>query len=61
MSPTTLRALALNGTLKPSPARSEYLISSDTGWSDTTARAAAQNLHTVARALASTPLTAPPS
>jgi multimeric flavodoxin WrbA len=39
----------------------EYLTSDDTQWSVTTGQAAAQNLHTVARALAAVPLQAPPS
>jgi multimeric flavodoxin WrbA len=45
----------------PGPGEEEYLTSQDVEWTNKTARAAAQNLHTVARALAITPLTAPPS
>lgn len=45
----------------PGPGEEEYLTSDDTDWSVTTGRAAAQNLHTVARALAAMPLQAPPS
>ena len=39
----------------------EFLTCGDTQWSVTTGRSAAQNLHTVARALAAVPMTAPPS
>ena len=43
----------------PGPGDEVYLNSDDTEWTDTTARTAAQNLHTVARALAHHPLPAP--
>ena len=43
----------------PGPGDEVYLTSDDTTWTDTTARTAAQNLHTVARALAEHPLPAP--
>jgi len=45
----------------PGPGDEEYVTSSETEWTNTTGRAAAQNLETVARALAANPLTAPPS
>ena len=45
----------------PGPGEEEYLNSEDTEWSDTTGRAAAQNLYAVAHALSVNPVPAPPS
>jgi multimeric flavodoxin WrbA len=44
----------------PGPGEEEYLNTPDREWSDRTGRAAAANLHTVARALRACPLQAPP-
>ena len=45
----------------PGPGEEEYLTSEETEWSDTTGKAAAQNLHAVAHALSVNPMAAPPS
>lgn len=45
----------------PGPGEEEYLNSDDTEWSNSTGKAAAQNLLAVAEALAGHPIPAPPS